>query len=344
LARGLLPGWLRDIGLNPTDDDGQQRATIEVVAVIGSLSSTYSMDGHRVDIASGAHWTGFLTVRMGERCALVLRFANHVEPASSVEGWSSERAGAAAVEERAGPAFDESVANAVMRLAERLYDDETLAALTARVAKSGGSPAMRKRAVASGRLTDQILLGAIARTDHSSEVRKQAVRKVSDQALLAEIAQSDVDVQVRVTAVRKLGDQAALRKVIETDANSWVRQEAVERLSDQAVLREIARLHSDPEVRAKAGRVLLIFGLVKVAKTHPDPKTRLGAVIALDRIGTCWKELTDLARTAPDPGVRRKAVELLLSQTDVADVARTDPDPGVRKSAQKRLSLLRRIR
>ena len=57
---------------------------------------------------------------------------------------------------------------------------------------------------ATGKLTDQNLLGKIALEDTDSDVRRAATKKLTDQTLLGKIALEDTDSDVRRAATEKL--------------------------------------------------------------------------------------------------------------------------------------------
>ena len=212
---------------------------------------------------------------------------------------------------------------------ERLTDQILIAA----IAQSDTDEWLRKAAVE--RLSDQILLGQIAQSDSVVfQVRLKAVMKLSDQTLLARFA-ADANKGVRLAAVEALTDQAVLAKLARTDSDSGVRHDAAKKLTDQAELTAVATSDQDAKVR-KAAVERLSEGavLAKIAKTDPERTTALAAA---ERI----KDDAFLAEVATGAGheaVRELAVSRIDNQSVLADIARKDQALGVRNKAADKLT------
>ena len=77
--------------------------------------------------------------------------------------------------------------------------------------------------------------------------------------------------------------------------------------------------------------------LASVARTHPDPAIRRAAVDKIQDPAV----LADVARQDADAGVRGRAVARVVDPRVLAAVARDDQDPAVRTLAAERRDLLR---
>lgn len=155
----------------------------------------------------------------------------------------------------------------------------TNAAVIAWSAEKSSWYMIRKAAVR--KLSDQGVLGRIAREDPHWSVRRAATKRIDDQAVLAEVARSEPNNRVRVEAVERLYDQAALGKVATEDTSRRARTIAIDRLFDVWVLQAVARTAEEKHMRAYARRRLAEISRMKSC----DPQLREAA-------GTAYAELT----------------------------------------------------
>ncbi len=193
------------------------------------------------------------------------------------------------------------------------------------------------RAGAVWRLTDQVLLASIAKTDTDYPVRLAAVEKLADQAVLAAVAKADTSEEVRQSAVVKLTDQAVLAAVAKNDASEFAREAAVVKLTDQAVLAVVAKADGDPGVRRAAFVKLMYLGaLASIAETV---KTSGPLAVRKAALGTLTDQvvLGAIAMTDADWRVRRAAVNRLTDQAIVAAVASANSSEIVRFVAVRKL-------
>jgi uncharacterized DUF497 family protein len=170
--------------------------------------------------------------------------------------------------------------------------------------------------------------------DSNEYVSEAAVEKVTDQNLLGEIAKTASNGYVRVAVVEKLSDQNLLAEIARTASDGDVREAAFKKLSDQNLLAKIAKTASDGDVRSAAvGKLRDQTVFSEIAKTDTDGDFRVAAVNEL-RDPTL---LAEMAKTASDGDVRGAAVGKLTDQTLIAEIANTDGDDAVRIAAVKRL-------
>jgi len=109
------------------------------------------------------------------------------------------------------------------------------------------------RLAAIARVTDQCLLGEIARSDWNFHVRAAAAGRITDQTRLADLAKNSRDYEVRVTATERLTDQSVLADLAKHDESSEVRKAAAARVRDQSVLADISKNGEDYNVGEAAG-------------------------------------------------------------------------------------------
>lgn len=218
-------------------------------------------------------------------------------------------------------------------------------------------------------LTDQNILGQVARTDGDGHVRVAAAEKLVDDALAqatyADVSNTPWDEQdIRVAAVKKLVEQTALAAVAESDTFWGLRLAAAEKLTNQAAAQAIyvaaiaaaEKLHTSsigrfgrPLARGAYAAIAEDYehirmtafakltdqaALAEVAKGGWDHDVRLAAVAKLADQAT----LAEVAGTAWDRDVIEAAVDKLADQATLVEVARrTDCKDDVRLAAARKL-------
>ena len=175
-----------------------------------------------------------------------------------------------------------------------------------------------KRYLATQQITDQSLLGEIARHDADGGVRKAAVSKVIDQSVLAEVAQGDKDPEVRKAAVAKITDPTVLGGIAQHDADSDVCKAALSKVSNQSVLAVVAQGAKKPEVRKAAVAKLTDPAVLgEMARHDTDSDVRKAAVLKV----TDQALLTAAALTDPDSEVREVATDKITDQAVLSRIA-----------------------
>jgi hypothetical protein len=80
--------------------------------------------------------------------------------------------------------------------------------------------------------------------------------------------------------------------------------------------------------------------LSEIARTNPDPRLRAAAVARIaDPV-----VLAEIAKKDADPGIRKSAIERVSDRAALADIAQNDADEGVRTAAAERRDLVRFLR
>ncbi len=211
-----------------------------------------------------------------------------------------------------------------LKAAERLTDVALAQRVFAEIAKNDRWEAGR---AAVQQLTDQVLIGEVAKNAKDSNMRLIAVLKLTDQPALVSVAK-DIYEEASVAAVERLSNQASLAEVAEDAKHNKVRMIAAERLTDQALAQrvffELARQFPvingvDLAALQKLTDQML---LANVAMTATPEKIRR---LAVERL-TDQAILAGLAKTAKDVTVRRLAAEAVTDQAVLAGLAKADID------------------
>ena len=273
-------------------------------------------------------------------------------------------------------------AGAVRREAAEALGDNTLPAATdsgIAVATTASDPEVRREAVEGlGEKTEdraRAALVAIAQNDRDEDVQREAVETLGEMGgraldAVRDIARTHARTEVRREAVETLGEHLpaaeaipALKAIASGDPNPDVQREAVETLGELkespgalAAITEFARTHPNSDVRRAS--------IEKLGELAPTAETGrlLAGIIANDRNEDVQREavetlgemgevglaaVMDIARSHPDPEVRRKAIETVAEHAPaaqaldlVAQIARRDRDPDVQRRAVETLGEL----
>jgi HEAT repeat protein len=150
------------------------------------------------------------------------------------------------------------------------------------------------------------------------------------------------------------GNPAARRTIVDLarEATETVRIAAVRelgRFGGADVTHQLLRVYADATPRVKREVVISLgdhadaAALVRIARTESDPALRDTAIVTLGRAGA-REPLRTLYADGPRDA-RHAVITALFNARDVeelARIARTDPDPDVRRDARERLRLLGR--
>jgi hypothetical protein len=145
------------------------------------------------------------------------------------------------------------------------------------------NPSVRKAAV--DKLTDQVALADVAKSDKDPAVCSAPVDKLTDPSTLAEVAMSAKDTTASKAAIGKITDQALLTKCALHAADREVRRFTVSRLKDQQLLLRIARDDGDGAVRSQALFALNEKTLRSIAASEADTEFQRRAQDRLDDQG-----------------------------------------------------------
>jgi len=103
------------------------------------------------------------------------------------------------------------------------------------------------------KMSDQNLLGDVAKTITMEAAIKVILEKLTDQNVLADIAKNAFHYFTRMSAIRKLTDQdALLADIVKNDKNDSVRMAATENLNNQDILTDVAKNDNVEYVRGAA--------------------------------------------------------------------------------------------
>ncbi len=110
-----------------------------------------------------------------------------------------------------------------------------------------------------------------------SNVRIAAIEKLTDQKIIGDVAKNDGHADVRIAAVEKLTDQKILEDIAKNDVWGFVRYAAAKKMTDQKPLEDIAKNYWDKDVRKAAvfslgylGNTSAIDKLISIIKDDED--------------------------------------------------------------------------
>jgi HEAT repeat protein len=122
-------------------------------------------------------------------------------------------------------------------------------------------------------------------------IRIAAIEKLTDQKIIGDVAKNDVHADVRIAAVEKLTDQKTLENIAKNDVWGFVRYAAAKRMTDQKPLEDIAKNYWDKDVREAAvfslgylGNSSAIDKLKSIIKDDEDKFKRQRAIDAIINI------------------------------------------------------------
>ena len=179
------------------------------------------------------------------------------------------------------------------------------------------------------RITDQIDLVNIAKSNTYRDVRITAIEKITDQNVLLEIAINEPYIDVQCAAAQALNDQnqELLIEFLKNQLNSKVREIVVRKIDDQTVLSEIAK--GDPDRNVRKAAVLGIMDesiLIEIAKNDPDNGVRTASVRGITDVDV----LTDIFKNEKNESVCKAAAYSIKDINKIIDLAKNHPVPWLR--------------
>lgn len=251
-------------------------------------------------------------------------------------------------------ALEKGAMDSIRMLAlDKLDDQQTLA----KIVMHDHNENMRTKALV--RISDQHLLGEIAKVEDGAKARRAAPRefgarvdgrselarmgreklverfardatnKITDQAILADIATNAGYVDVRKSALKKITDQRLLlgimRPVKKTDDDLSARSETIQ------IMHAAFRGITDQELLAE-----IVLNDVRYDNFHYKNAQSEIRRSAFDKV-TDQKLLARIARSAPEESTRIKAAERLSDTRTLADIAGGDDDDNVVWNAVARM-------
>jgi hypothetical protein len=167
---------------------------------------------------------------------------------------------------------------------------------------------------------------------------------MQDEAVLIEILQSKNSmedlrrVEELKAALANCTDERRLVELALGDKSAVIRDAADKKLHDRSAYFKYDIALHDPllehEKRALNSALMGIHDkdiVFNIAKTHPSADVRYMAAVQLDYDDARRKEI---ARTDPDPLVRRDLVYSLFDEQLLEEIAANDPDERVREQAK----------
>lgn len=158
------------------------------------------------------------------------------------------------------------------------------------------------------RITDPVLLLDIVKNARFEGTAASAVKQINDQTILTEIAGSNLGEKIRLAALKNISDQQAIHEIVQKPASENFLKAAIKKLTDQDLLINLAKnQHYSVSVEA--------FEALKSSEM-----------------------MEELAVTASNREIRRKALEKVTNQSLLSDLAIKDKDQDVCKAALARVT------
>jgi HEAT repeat protein len=237
--------------------------------------------------------------------------------------------------------------------------------LLERTIRGSSSAKLRERALfVLAQMSDpraRQLLAAAAKDDAHPEVQSKAIQYLGvhgggeNRALLAEVYQSSTNVSVKKRVLQAWmisGERARILTAATGEKDPELRGAAIQQLGVMGAHDELSKLYAQETVKDVKKRILqaMFVGgnaekLIQLAKSEPDPDLRRAAirnlgVMGKERTGTA---LLDIYNADRDVAVRRAVLDGLFIQHHaeaLVALARQESDPELKRRIVEKLSLM----
>jgi HEAT repeat protein len=231
--------------------------------------------------------------------------------------------------------------------------------------RSGGSAKLRERALfVLAQMSDpraRQLLAATAKDDAHPEVQSKAIQYLGvhggaeNRALLAEVYQTSANVSVKKRVLQAWmvsGERGKILAAATGEKDPELRMAAIQQLGVMGADDELSKLYAQETVKEAKKRILqaMFVGgnaerLIALAKTEPDPELRRTAIRNLGLMGheRTGPTLVEMYGVDRDPAVKKAVLDGLFLQ-NAADalvtLARKESDPELKRRIVEKLSLM----
>lgn len=188
-------------------------------------------------------------------------------------------------------------------------------------------------------LSDQHVLGEVAKADADEQVRGEALGRVTEAAILADIVQNGRPGKTRAAALARLTEPVFLGEVAKQNDDAELRRSATMRVTDTAVLAEIVTKDTDVRVRQVAiPRVTDAAVLAEIMTKESDASMRQFAVDRIDvSLVTDELILGEVAKRHQNLASRKAATARISDATLLMEIANGTDDKGLRELAFRRM-------
>ena len=237
--------------------------------------------------------------------------------------------------------------------------------LLERTLRSGGSAKLRERALfVLAQMSDpraRKLLADTAKDDAHPEVQSKAIQYLGvhggseNRALLAEVYQSSTNVSVKKRVLQAwmvAGERGKILAAATGEKDPELRMAAIQQLGVMGAHEELSKLYTQEtakDVKKRILQAMFVGGnaerLIELAKSEPDPELRRTAIRNLGLMGheRTGATLVEIYGADRDPAVRKAVVEGLFLQNHadaLVALARKESDPELKRRIVEKLSLM----
>ena len=205
------------------------------------------------------------------------------------------------------------------------------------------------------------LLADTAKDDAHPEVQSKAIQYLGvhggseNRALLAEVYQSSTNVSVKKRVLQAwmvAGERAKILAAATGEKDPELRMAAIQQLGVMGAHEELSKLYAQEtakDVKKRILQAMFVGGnaerLIELAKSEPDPDLRRTAIRNLGLMGheRTGATLVEIYGADRDPAVRKAVIEGLFLQNHadaLVALARKESDPDLKRSIVEKLSLM----
>jgi len=245
-------------------------------------------------------------------------------------------------------------------------DPERAIPLLEKLVKGGSSPKVRERALFVLSQSDspraRQIVAELARDGRDPELQEKALRNLgihggkANRELLAEIyAAPNSSIEVKEKILKSFmvsGDKDRILAAAKNEKDPKLRGSAVKLLGAMGARSELWQLYqaeSSSDVKHSIINGLFVAGdsqhLLELARTEPNPELRREAI---RKLGVMGKEqtgpaLVSIYKSEKDPELRKACISGLFTQNNshaLVEIARSEKDPELKKAAVQKLSVM----
>ncbi|HUU33262.1 MAG TPA: HEAT repeat domain-containing protein [Vicinamibacterales bacterium] len=340
----------------------------EWAQAVAQFQAIAAAAGARADAA--LYWKAYALDKLGQRAEALTAVADLTRAYPQSRWLNDARALEVQVRQRAGQAValdatgDEELKLLALNALQHSAPDQAVPLLR-RLLLDSQSLKLKERALfvlAQGRSPEaREVLEDVARHGNPDLQRRAidylGVRGSDDhRRVLADVYRTSPDVDVKRRVLRAYmvaGDRSRVLEAATSEPNEDLRSEAVRQLGVVNAHEELWQLYqkeSAVAVKRQILQAMFIGGnatrLIDLARTEPEPDLRRTAVrnLGLMQPSATGAALAEIYSSQRDTGIRRAAVQGLFVQNNaeaLVALARKETDPAMKKELVQRLSLMK---
>ena len=323
--------------------------------------------GARADAA--LYWKAYALDKLGQRAEALTAVADLVKAFPKSRWLGDARALEVQVRQRSGQAVpldasgDEELKLLALNALQHSSPDQAIPMLR-QLLQGTQSLKLKERALfvlAQSRAPEaRKILEEVARQGNP-DLQRRAIDymgmhgSTENRVVLAEVYRTSPDVDVKRRVLRAYmvsGDRARVLEAATAERNDELRGEAVRQLGVMNAHDELWQLYqkeSSVAVKRQILQAMFVGGnatrLIELARTEPNPELRRTAVrnLGLMRTAATGQALVEIYTSQKEAEVRRAAVQGLFVQNNaeaLVMLARRETDPAMKKELVQRLSLM----